>query len=195
MKAEQTQTKNFSPSVEISSASKNKLLLPSIVVLLTIFIVTIIVVFINTKTNLHESFTPVSSLNKDCKLIADYFKKLNTQKEIQRKSISVSPNATLLTGNVGCVKEVQSKQLKIKPEMSIFLLEVKIVGAQNMENFANRLAGKEGQTIILFSKKQISSDIKNQNIDVQVSYKGDERGGGYWVISPISSSSLTTSKK
>jgi hypothetical protein len=80
------------------------------------------------------------------------------------------------------VWQVQASSLNIQPEIPIFIAEIEIVEAADVEGFMNGLNGQEGQTIKLFSKTAIPLDAAGRTIEVLVTFRGDEHGGKYWVI-------------
>lgn len=93
-----------------------------------------------------------------------------------------APNQTAVTGIMHCVWQVQASTLGIQPEMPLYIAEIEIVEAKEVDGFMNQLARSQGQTINIFSKSPIPADASGHTIEVNVMFGGDERGGRYWVI-------------
>ena len=130
-----------------------------------------------------DSFLPTltpRTLGEDCTLTTDDTSTFPS--DSSPEGAPVAPNQTLLIATGHCVWQVQASSLNIKPEMLIFIAEIEIIEAKDVEGFINNLTGQEGQTIKIFSKTPIPPDAPGRTIEALVTFKGDEHGGKYWVI-------------
>ncbi len=128
---------------------------------------------------------PTSSLEKfdgDCILTIEPDSSSPSLPSIGRGAAPAAPNKTIVIGIVYCVWQVQASTLDIQPEMPIFIAEIEIIEAREVEKYINRLANRQGQKIKIFSKSPIPADASGQTINAATTFNGDERGGRYWVI-------------
>jgi hypothetical protein len=116
---------------------------------------------------------------KDCEPVSQYIEKASSGGP-SRGGVPVVPNGTLLTGIVHCVQQVEASNLGIEPEMTISVASIEILEAQDVKGVTNRLAGQEGETIVVLSKDQIPESAVGGRVQALVSFRGDEHGGAYW---------------
>lgn len=90
------------------------------------------------------------------------------------------PNETIVKGNVEEYSLTSSKLLEIKPDMVLYRLVILIEKTENVKG-PNFLKSKEGQFVTLYSKEELSSEFYGKKIKATVEYRGDERGGLFWI--------------
>ncbi len=95
-------------------------------------------------------------------------------------AVTAMPNETIVKGNVEEYSLISSKLMGIKPEMTLYKLVISIEKVENVKG-PNFLKDKEGQFVTLYTKEEISSDFYGKKIKAKIEYKGDERGGLFWI--------------
>ncbi len=95
--------------------------------------------------------------------------------------VSVIPNESLITSTVLEYSIVNSKLEKIEPEQTLYRLFVEVTESKAVEDKVNIAKKDVGKTIKLFSKEKLSPCLFGKEIEVSVAYRGDERGGRYWI--------------
>ena len=96
-------------------------------------------------------------------------------------AVSVIPNKAGLVGTVREYSAGSSSLYGMSPEQTIYKLTIMIEATEDIEGFTNFLKGKEGQILTFFTKVNPSIEVYGKRIKAQVSYSGDERGGGFWI--------------
>jgi len=84
----------------------------------------------------------------------------------------------------GTVKEYcagSSELWDIKPEQVIYKLTISVEIVRDSEGFPNFLKGKEGQLQSFLTKEKISPELLNKRVRAEVEYRGDEKGGRFWI--------------
>ena len=99
---------------------------------------------------------------------------------VSADAVPVMPNETAVKGHVAEYCLTSSKLLGIKPERVLYKLVISVSNVEDIKG-PNFLKGKEGQLITLYSKKELSSKFYGEKIKAIVEYKGDERGGLFWI--------------
>jgi hypothetical protein len=96
---------------------------------------------------------------------------------------TVIPNGTLITGVILEYGIVSSRLLGIQPDQTIYKVTIRLESSEDIDGLPNLLRGKEGEDITFYTKEKLSSDIFNKKVRAEVLYRGDERGGRWWVRS------------
>ena len=95
-------------------------------------------------------------------------------------AVPVMPNETAVKGHVEEYCLTSSKLLGIKPERILYKLVISVSNVEDIKG-PNFLKGKEGQLVNFYSKEELSSKYYDEKIKVIVEYKGDEKGGLFWI--------------
>jgi hypothetical protein len=93
----------------------------------------------------------------------------------------VIPNSAVLEGTVMEYCITSSGILNIVPEQPLYKLTISVEVIKNLEGSPNFLKGKEGQVVTFFTKAKTSSELFGKRIKASAEYKGDERGGRFWI--------------
>jgi len=96
-------------------------------------------------------------------------------------AVPVIPNVALIKGIVLECEAMSSTQLGMQPEQTIYRLTVQIESSEDVGQMPNLLKEKQGKEITFYTKKSLPSDILKKRIKARVSFRGDERGGLWWV--------------
>ncbi len=99
---------------------------------------------------------------------------------VSADAVPVMPNETAVKGHVEEYCLTSSKLLGIKPEIVLYKLVISVEKVEDIKG-PNFLKGKEGQLVTLYSKEGLSSKFYGEKIKAIVEYKGDERGGLFWI--------------
>lgn len=98
-------------------------------------------------------------------------------------AVTVIPNSSLITGVVLEYGIVSSRLLGMQPDQTLYKLTIHLESSEDIVGMPNLLRGKEGEDITFYTKEKLSSDIFGKKVRAEVSYRGDERGGRWWVRS------------
>lgn len=98
---------------------------------------------------------------------------------------SVIPNKAVLIGAVKEYSVGSSSLYGMSPEQTIYKLTILVEASDDVEDVANFLKGKEGQTLTFFTKVDPSVEVYGKKIKAPVTYSGDERGGSFWIQNNI----------
>lgn len=93
----------------------------------------------------------------------------------------VAPNESLVTALVLEAVIADSLTLNILPQQRLCVLTLKILTEQPVEDLPNPLHGRSGETIKAYSKELSLVSLKGKTLTVTLSFRGDERGGNFWV--------------
>ena len=96
-------------------------------------------------------------------------------------AVPVIPNVALIKGIVLESREISSTLLDIQPEQTMYRLTIQIESSEEVGEMPNLLKGEQGKDIAFYTKKPLPLDILRKRIRAKVSYRGDERGGRWWV--------------
>lgn len=96
-------------------------------------------------------------------------------------SVPVIPNEAVLRGTVMEYCVTLSSLSGISPEQVLYKLVISVDEVKDVEGYPNFLKGKEGQSVTFYSKEKQPSELFGENVKALVEYKGDERGGLFWV--------------
>jgi len=96
---------------------------------------------------------------------------------------TVIPNGALITGVTLEYGIVSSRLLGIQPDQTIYKVTIHLESSEDIDGMPNLLRGKEREDITFYTKERLSPDIFGKKVRAEVSYRGDERGGRWWVRS------------
>jgi len=97
------------------------------------------------------------------------------------KSVPVVPNESIVTARVlGCCV-ISSSILDIKPDQNMYKLELLIHRSQDVKPRRNFTMDKVGKVLSVYSKEKLLPELFNKVINAHVTYRGDERGGRFWI--------------
>ena len=96
-------------------------------------------------------------------------------------AVPVMPNVALIKGIVLESEAISSDLLGIQPEQTINKLMIDVESSEDVGQIPNLLKGKQGKDITFYTKEPLPSDIVKKRIKAKVSYRGDERGGLWWI--------------
>jgi hypothetical protein len=96
---------------------------------------------------------------------------------------TVIPNSSLITGVVLEYGIVSSCLLRIQPDQTFYKLTIHLESSEDIIGMPNLLRGKEGEDITFYTKERLSSEIFGKKVRAEVTYRGDERGGQWWMRS------------
>jgi hypothetical protein len=97
------------------------------------------------------------------------------------QAVPVIPNEGIIEGEVVSYCIISSSILNIKPAQKLYRLRIKVTASKDVKGKQNLTKNKVGKTIEVYSKKKIPEDIFKKTINARIVYRGDERGGLYWI--------------
>lgn len=97
----------------------------------------------------------------------------------QIQNVPVMPNDSIITAKVLEYSILNSALEGIEPEQVLYSLRVLVVSSQSVNGKRNFTQSKIGQVIKVYSKKMLSAILFGKDIEANVSFSGDERGGKY----------------
>ena len=92
-----------------------------------------------------------------------------------------APNESVVTAQVLDAVIVESSTLDMLPQQPLSTLTLKLLLVKPVEGAGNFLHGKTGETIRAYSKDLSLVGLKGTTVTATVSFRGDERGGSFWV--------------
>lgn len=99
---------------------------------------------------------------------------------ISADAVPVVPNEVVVRGHVLEYCLTSSRPLEIKPETVLYKITISVEKAEDVKG-PNFLKGKEGQTVIFYSREELSIALIGKKIKAKAEYRGDERGGIFWI--------------
>jgi len=90
-------------------------------------------------------------------------------------------NESLIEGVVTEYAVIFSDQVGIKPRQTLYILTINIASSYNIDDGPDFLLNMTGQVIRFLSKKKLSPELFGKRVKVRARYKGDERGGTFWI--------------
>lgn len=98
-------------------------------------------------------------------------------------AVTVIPNCAMITGIVLEYGIISSRLLGIQPDQRFYKLTIHLESSEDIIGMPNLLRGKEGEDITFYTKERLSLDIFGKKVRAEVTYRGDERGGQWWMRS------------
>jgi len=71
--------------------------------------------------------------------------------------------------------------LNIEPDQKIYSITLKVESSEGVLHGTDFLDDKKGEYVRFFSKSDLSRNLFGTRIKAKVSFKGDERGGKFWI--------------
>jgi hypothetical protein len=105
----------------------------------------------------------------------------NVSQERPHRSVPVIPNASIVTGKVLGYSILSSSRLDIKPVMPIYKLEVLVETSEELKGMRNFTRDRVQNLLSFYSKEKLSTELFSKVIKAHVTYRGDERGGKFWI--------------
>lgn len=96
-------------------------------------------------------------------------------------AVPVIPNEALLRGTVVEYCVTSSSLSGMSPEQVFYRVLISVEEAGDVKGYPNFLRGKEGQVLAFYSKEKQPVELFGKRIRAFVEYKGDERGGHFWL--------------
>ena len=96
-------------------------------------------------------------------------------------AVPVIPNASSIKGIVLECEAISSTLLGMQPKQTIYRLTIQIESSEDVGEMRNFLKGTEEKEMVFYTKKPLPSEIIKKTVKARVSYRGDERGGQWWV--------------
>jgi hypothetical protein len=96
-------------------------------------------------------------------------------------AVPVVPNESVVKGTVMECYSISSPALNIKPEQTLYTVLVLIEDVKNIKG-SNFLEGKQGQSILFYTKEKLPLELIDKKVEAIVKYTGDERGGLFWIM-------------
>lgn len=90
-------------------------------------------------------------------------------------------NESLIEGAVTEYAIISSDLVGIKPRQTLYRLTIKITSSRNIGEGPDFLPDMTGQEVRFLSKKKLSPELFGNRVTVKARYKGDERGGTFWI--------------
>ena len=96
-------------------------------------------------------------------------------------AVPVAPNTAILEGTVKEYCAGSSDLWDIRPVQIIYKVTVVVEGIGKSGDSPSFLRGKENQMLSFFTKENISPELLNKRIKAEVEFRGDEKGGRFWI--------------
>ena len=96
-------------------------------------------------------------------------------------AVSAAPNKAEIIGMVKEFSYTFSSLYGMQPDQELVRLVISIETVNSIGGYPNFLKSKAETNVTVFSKKQLPADYFKQKIRAIISYRGDERGGKWWI--------------
>ncbi len=96
-------------------------------------------------------------------------------------SAPVVPNESVIEGVVSEYAILSSRIINIRPNQVLYRLTIYIESSEGTGNKPGFLSGREGHDVRFYTKERLSPDLFGKKVRARVRYKGDERGGMFWI--------------
>lgn len=99
-------------------------------------------------------------------------------------AVPAAPNEAVVTGTVAeyCIASPDTRERK-QQGPGFYKLVISVETVKDVETMPNFLKGKEGQTVTCWSKRELSPELFGKKVKAHLVYRGDERGGMFWIKS------------
>ncbi|MEE8380308.1 MAG: hypothetical protein V3R78_00330 [Thermodesulfobacteriota bacterium] len=108
-------------------------------------------------------------------------KEKNASQERSPRSVPVIPNESIVTGKVLAYSVLSSSILDIQPVMTVYRLQILVGRSEEVKGMRNFTKDKVNKLLSVYSKKELSAELFSKVISVRVTYRGDEKGGKFWI--------------
>ena len=96
-------------------------------------------------------------------------------------SVPVAPNESMVEGVVSEYAVLSSRLVGVRPAMILYRVTVKVESTEKIGGVSDFLSDRVGQDVQFYSKEKISADVFEKRVKIKVTYRGDERGGAFWI--------------
>lgn len=97
------------------------------------------------------------------------------------EGVPVAPNDSMVTGVVLEYAILNSRLVDIEPEQVLHALQIEVLTSEDVPGMANFTKDKVGEIIRVYSTGWLSPYLFGKTIRANVQFRGDERGGKYWI--------------
>ena len=97
------------------------------------------------------------------------------------KGVPVIPNEGIVAAEVVDLTTIDATTVNINPPQVLFRMKLRLLSVQESPPLANFLHAKKGEIIEVYSKDSLSSGLVGKVIKARITFRGDERGGLYWI--------------
>ena len=94
----------------------------------------------------------------------------------------VAPNESRITGEVLELDPVDSSVFHMQPPQVFMRIRLRLLSIRSVGTMPSPLQGREGQTLEVLSREFVESKLVGKVISGTVVFRGDERGGMYWIF-------------
>lgn len=98
-------------------------------------------------------------------------------------AVTAVPNEAVAKGTVIEYAISSAGRSGDRPGPGLYKIVVKVEAVEDSGDAPNFLRGKEGQEISFWSKARLAPELFGKRIKAIVEYRGDERGGKFWIRS------------
>ncbi len=91
------------------------------------------------------------------------------------------PNEAVVTGEALAVAAVDSSTVSISPPQQLVRLTLRLLAVREVPRKANLLTAGPGDTLEVYSREAVSARLVGKVVTGRVTFRGDERGGRYWI--------------
>ncbi len=96
-------------------------------------------------------------------------------------SVPVLPNETIVEGTVSEYAIVSSRLAGIQPEQVLYRITIYIETTRSADNGPDFLRDKVGKDVPFYTKEKLPPQLFGRKVRARVQFRGDERGGLFWV--------------
>ncbi|MEK7846747.1 MAG: hypothetical protein AAB257_07280 [Nitrospinota bacterium] len=100
---------------------------------------------------------------------------------VSAHAVPVMTNKAVIEGTVSGYCLESSAIEGIRPEQVLYKIVISVEEVMDVEDYPNFLRDKKGESVIFYSKFKQPPEIFGKRIKAVVEYKGDERGGLFWI--------------
>lgn len=97
------------------------------------------------------------------------------------QSVPVIPNESIVAAEVVDLTTIDATTVNINPPQVLFRMKLRLLSVQESPPLANFLHAKKGEIIEVYSKESLSSGLVGKVMKARITFRGDERGGLYWI--------------
>ncbi|NOZ25340.1 MAG: hypothetical protein GXO94_04520 [Nitrospirae bacterium] len=96
-------------------------------------------------------------------------------------SVPVVPNETVVEGRVSEYAIVSSRLVGIEPEQVLYRITIQVESSSAAGRGPDFLRDRVGEDVPFYTKKILSPRLFGRKVRVRVEFRGDEKGGLFWV--------------
>jgi hypothetical protein len=91
------------------------------------------------------------------------------------------PNEGLVIGEILELSLIDSSALGIRPAQMLARIRVRLISVQDVPSKSNFLTGKTGEVLEVYARDTVPAELVGRRIKGKIVFRGDERGGSYWI--------------